>query len=90
MASPVVCFLTYVDWRDLPSEKANAWGTAAIDEFFFAKDEVTLERFLDREDERQVFVLNFDLARRPLSLELGLGDDIPRHVRPPDRLRQTH
>ena len=33
--------LTYVDWRDLPSEKANAWGTAAIDEFFFAKDEVT-------------------------------------------------
>ncbi|GAA5990705.1 hypothetical protein JCM10908_003197 [Rhodotorula pacifica] len=33
--------LTYVDWRDLPSEKANAWGTAAVDEFFFAKDEVT-------------------------------------------------
>ena len=33
--------LTYVDWHDLPSEKANVWGPAAQDEFFFAKDEVT-------------------------------------------------
>ncbi|BGP37400.1 hypothetical protein JCM10450v2_001310 [Rhodotorula kratochvilovae] len=33
--------LTYVDWRDLPSEKANVWGPAAQDELFFAKDEVT-------------------------------------------------
>ncbi|GAA6053650.1 hypothetical protein JCM3770_001680 [Rhodotorula araucariae] len=33
--------LTYVDWRDLPSDKANVWGPAAADEVFFAKDEVT-------------------------------------------------
>ncbi|KPV77058.1 uncharacterized protein RHOBADRAFT_34531 [Rhodotorula graminis WP1] len=33
--------LSYVDWRDLPSEKANVWGPAAQDEFFFAKGEVT-------------------------------------------------
>ncbi|GAA5885066.1 hypothetical protein JCM6882_007215 [Rhodosporidiobolus microsporus] len=33
--------LTYIDWRDLPSEKANVWGSAVQDEFFFAKEEVT-------------------------------------------------
>ncbi|GAA5829050.1 hypothetical protein JCM11251_004108 [Rhodosporidiobolus azoricus] len=33
--------LTYVDWRDLPSEKANIWGSAVQDEMFFAKEEVT-------------------------------------------------
>ncbi|GAA5959099.1 hypothetical protein JCM3765_006342 [Sporobolomyces pararoseus] len=33
--------LTYVDHRDLPSPKANVWGAAAKDEFFFAVDEVT-------------------------------------------------
>ncbi|GJN88067.1 hypothetical protein Rhopal_001023-T1 [Rhodotorula paludigena] len=32
---------TFVDWRDLPSEKANVWGPAAQDEYFFAKDVVT-------------------------------------------------
>jgi hypothetical protein len=38
-------------------------------------ERVGLERFLDCEDKRQVFVFDLDLARRPLSLELGLGDD---------------
>lgn len=33
--------LSYVDWRDMPSKKANCWGTAAQDEYFFAEDEVT-------------------------------------------------
>ena len=33
--------LTYVDHRDLPSPKANVWGPAVQDEFFFAVDEVT-------------------------------------------------
>ncbi|BGP22254.1 xanthine dehydrogenase/oxidase [Rhodotorula toruloides] len=33
--------LTYVDWHDMPSRKANCWGTAAQDEYFFAEDEVT-------------------------------------------------
>lgn len=33
--------LTYVDHRDLPSPKANCWGPAVQDEFFFAVDEVT-------------------------------------------------
>lgn len=32
--------LSYVDHRDLPNERANYWGTAAIDEVFFAVDEV--------------------------------------------------
>ncbi|GAA5928017.1 hypothetical protein JCM1841_001821 [Sporobolomyces salmonicolor] len=32
--------LAYVDHRDLPSPKANAWGTAAIDEYFFAVETV--------------------------------------------------
>ncbi|GAA5895132.1 uncharacterized protein JCM6883_002329 [Sporobolomyces salmoneus] len=33
--------LTYVDHTDLPSPKANCWGPAVQDEFFFAVDEVT-------------------------------------------------
>ncbi|GAA6041300.1 hypothetical protein JCM8097_001327 [Rhodosporidiobolus ruineniae] len=33
--------ISYVDWRDLPSEEANVWGPAARDEFFFAKGKVT-------------------------------------------------
>lgn len=31
---------SFVDHRDLPNERANYWGTAAIDEVFFAVDEV--------------------------------------------------
>lgn len=30
---------SYVDHRDLPNERANYWGSAAIDEVFFAVDE---------------------------------------------------
>jgi xanthine dehydrogenase/oxidase len=33
--------LTYVDHTDLPSPKANVWGPAVQDEFFFAVDHVT-------------------------------------------------
>lgn len=33
--------ISYIDHRDLPNERANYWGTAAIDELFFAVDEVT-------------------------------------------------
>jgi xanthine dehydrogenase/oxidase len=33
--------ITYVDHRDLPSARANVWGPAVQDEFFFAVDEVT-------------------------------------------------
>lgn len=32
--------LAFVDHRDLPNERANYWGSAAIDEVFFAVDEV--------------------------------------------------
>lgn len=33
--------LSYISHKDLPSAKANCWGAAAIDELFFAVDEVT-------------------------------------------------
>ncbi|KAG6902926.1 hypothetical protein C0995_009317 [Termitomyces sp. Mi166 len=34
--------ITFISHNDMPSPKANMWGTAALDEYFLAVDEVTV------------------------------------------------